>query len=268
MEQKALEKEITQFKDDLKEYQAIVHDIWSEKRAYSDWNKIDDLIKTKEAPLREKLIENFGKLERYFAKMGIPMQASSYGRVFPVFDHALEEKLFDNPIKGEALSMALQMATKAVGVVKSLNDKDFGRLGKETPIVFISYNFGDNNKDITTIFKNFISKFDVVISEGSETDTISVSEKVKTKIDDADMIVAIMTKDGQDDKGNWSPSKWIIEELAYALANKNKEIIRLLEKGCDTNGRIFGDKEYIPFNRENPAEALIKLAEVLNKKNK
>ncbi len=265
MDQKTLEKEITQFRDDLKEYQTIVQDIWSEKSTYPNWSKIDDLIKTKEAPLREKLIENFGKLEKYFVKMGIPMQASSYGRVFPVFDHALEEKLFDNPIKGEALSMALQMAIKAVGVAKSLNDKEFVRLGKETPIVFISYNFGDDNKIITTIFKDFISKFDVAISEGSETDTISVSEKVKTKINDANIIIAIMTKDEPDGKGVWSPSKWIIEELAYALAS-NKEIIRLLEKGCDSNGRIFGDKEYIPFERENPSEALIKLAEVLNKK--
>ena len=80
------------------------------------------------------------------------------------------------------------------------------------------------------------------------------------------MVVAIMTKDEQDDKGAWSPSKWIIEELAYALANKNKEMIRLLEKGCDTNGRIFGDKEYIPFDRENPTEAFIKLVDVLKKK--
>lgn len=265
MEQKILEKEITQFKNDLKEYQAIVRDIWSEERAYSDWSKIEDLIKTKETPLREKLIENFGKLERYFIRMEIPMQASKYGIVFPVFDHALEEKLFDNPIKGEALLMALQMAIKAVGIVKSLNNKEFGRLVKEKPIVFISYNFGDKNKDITTAFMSFISKFDVAISEGSETDTISVSEKVKTKINNADMVIAIMTKDEQDDKGVWSPSEWIIEELVYALANK-KEIIRLLEKDCDSNGRIFGDKEYITFERENPSVAFIKLAEVLNKK--
>ena len=194
------------------------------------------------------------------------MEAGMMGRLFPIFDSALEEKLFDNPIKGEALSMALQMATKAVGVIKSLNKEEFGRLEKKTPIVFVSYNFGEKNKEITQKFKDFISKFDVAISEGSQVDTISVSEKIKTKIDGADIIVAIMTKDEQNDQGIWSPSKWIIEELAYALASKNKEIIRLLEKGCDTTGRIFGDKEYLSFNRENPTEAFIKLAEVLNKK--
>ena len=106
----------------------------------------------------------------------------------------------------------------------------------------------------------------MAVSLGSETDTGSISEKAKSKIDDADIIVAIMTKDEQDGNGIWSPSKWVIEELAYSLASKDKEIVRLLEKGCDTSGRIFGDKEYISFDRENPTEAFIKLAEVLNKK--
>lgn len=261
-----LEKEFTQFRDDLKEYQKIVQDIWAEKRNYSDWDKIEELIGAKEAPSREKLVEKFGELERYFSKIGIAMQASAYGRVFPLFDTALDAKLFDNPGKGESLSMAIQMATKAIGIAKSLDDKEIKRLNKETPIIFISHNFDEKNKAIAQKFIDFISKFDVAISLGSETDTISVSEKVKTKINDADIVVAIMTKDEQDDKGVWSPSKWIIEELAYALADKNKEIIRLLENGCDSEGRIFGDKEYISFERENPSEALIKLAEVLNKK--
>ena len=266
MDQKTLEKEIIQFRDDLKEYQGIMRDIWSEQNRYSGEETIEKLRRTKETPLREKLIEEFGKLEKYLIKLGVSMNGVVYGTTFPIFDSALDAKLFDSPVKGEALLMAVQMAIKAVGIVKSFDDKDFGRLEKKTPIVFISYNFSEKNREITQKFIDFISKFDVAISLGSETDTISISEKVKTKIDDADMVVAIMTKDEQDDKGAWSPSKWIIEELAYALANKNKEIIRLLEKGCDTNGRIFGDKEYIPFDRENPTEAFIKLVDVLKKK--
>ena len=265
MDQKKLEKEITQFRDDLKEYQKIVRDIWNIPR-YSRSEEFEKLRETKEIPLREKLVEDFGKLERYLRKIGIPMAASKFGITFPLFDSALDAKLFDNPIKGEALEMALQMTIKALGIIKSMNEKEFGKLEKKTLTVFISHNFDEKNKEIAKKFMDFISKFDIAISVGSETDTISVSEKAKTKIDDADIVVAIMTKDEQDDRGVWSPSKWIIEELAYALADKNKEIIRLLEKGCDTNGRIFGDKEYISFDRENPAEALIKLAEVLNKK--
>ena len=266
MDQKNLEKEITQFRDNLKEYQKICRNIWGEQRIRSDYKIIENLIENKETPLREKLIEDLGKLERYLRKIGITMEAGMMGRSFPIFDSALDAKLFDNPVKGESLQMALQMAIKAVGIVKSMSDKEFGKLEKAIPTVFIPYNLGEKNKEITTKFINFISKFDVVISVGSETDTISVSEKVKSKIDNADIIIAIMTKDEQDNKGIWSPSKWIIEELAYSLAYKNKEIVRLIENGCITEGRIFGDREYISFDRENPTDALIKLAGVLNKK--
>lgn len=265
MDQAKLENEIAQFRDGLKEYQEVVLGIWSERNTRFGNEKIED-FKKQESSLREKLVEEFGKLEKYFVRIGIAMKASVYNRVFPIFDEALDAQLFDNPIKGKALSSAIQLATKAVGILKSFDKKDFDKLDKKTPIVFVPYNLGEKNKLITQKFIDFISKFEVIISLGSETDTISVSEKVKSKIDNADIIVAIMTKDEQNDKGNWSTSKWIIEELAYALANKDKEIIRLLEKGNDTNGRIFGDKEYIPFDREDPSEALINLAEVLNKK--
>jgi len=266
MNRKTLEKEIKQFKDDLKEYQEVVRDIWGERNNRGSDEITAKLKEEREIPLREKLIENFGKLERYFIKIGVPMEASKMGRSIPIFDNALDEQLFNNPIKGQALSLALQMATKAMGIIKSLDDKEFRKLERRTITVFVSYNFSKKNKEITQKFIDFISKFNVAISLGSEIDTVSISEKVKSKIDDADIVVAIITKDEQDDKGVWSPSKWVIEELAYSLASKDKKIVRLLEKGCNTNGRIFGDKEYISFDRGNPVEAFIKLAEVLNKK--
>jgi len=49
MNRDKLEKEIIQFRDDLKEYQKIVRDIWSIGRNYSGQEKIKELKKTKEA---------------------------------------------------------------------------------------------------------------------------------------------------------------------------------------------------------------------------
>lgn len=260
-----LEKEIIQFRDDLNNYQRVLQKIWRKNR-YSESEEIDNLIETEEAPLRKKLTENFGKLEKYFIKLGITMTATMSGIPFPIFDSALEEKLFENPTKGGSLQMAIQMTNKAVGIAKSLSKNEFERFEKKMPVIFVSHNFGEKNKEIVEKFIDFISKFDVSISLGSETDNGSISEKIKSKIDSADIVIGIITKDEQDDKNNWSPSKWVIEEMAYSLASKNKEIIRLIEQGCDTDGRIFGDKEYISFDRDDPSYALIKLAEVLNKK--
>lgn len=266
MDKQELKKSLIQFRDNFKEYQNVVREIWKKRNLFADSNEIQDLRDNKEKPLREKLINNFGRLERYLIKMDISTIGTVYNRSFSIFDSALDETLFDNSIKGESLKMAVQMAIKAVGVIESLDEREIKRLEKQTTTVFISYNFAGKNKNLVEKFIDFVNKFDVSVSLGSEINTISISDKVKTKIDDADIIIAIMTKDEQNEKGDWSPSKWIIEELAYALAGKEKEIIRLLENGCTTEGRIFGDREYIPFDRDDLAETFTKLAEVLNKK--
>ncbi len=53
---------------------------------------------------------------------------------------------------------------------------------------------------------------------------------------------------------------------SICISTKNKIVTRLLEDDCDPDKRIFGDHEYIPFNRENIGPALIKLSELINKK--
>jgi len=264
MNKDTLIKELTDFRDNLKEYHETCIKMWQAKINYTD-NIIQTLSEDREKPQREKLTEDFGRLEKYFRKLGLSMQAESYGRIYSIFDESLGSTIFNNPAKGEGLPLAIQMATKAIGIAKSLDKIESSKINRTIPNLFISYNFSLENKTVTKKVTDFIKGFDVSIILGSEVDNKSISEKVKEKIDNADLVIVIMTKDEQDSSGNWSPSKWIIEEASYALA-KGKEIIRLLEAGNNTDGRIFGDKEYIPFKREDLGDAFIKLAEILNKK--
>lgn len=265
MEKKKLKKELIAFKDTFKEYQAAVQAMWGERNSYTGATEIQRIRKELETPLREQLIEMYGRLEKHLKKMGVPMYASLMGRNFPIFDSALGEQIFDNPIKGESLSMAVQMAIKAVGMVDSMNEKEYARLERKTPVVFVSYNFAEKNKDLSTQVISFLETQNVAILVGSEPGVDSVSEKVKSKIDDSDIVVGLMTADEEDASGKWSASKWIREELAYALAEKERVVIRMIEENCDTSGRIFGDREYISFKRDNLMPAIIKLASILQK---
>jgi len=263
MNKKELEKELMRFRDEFKEYQKIVSTMWDLARDsyYRNREEIEK-IRKQEAVLRERLTEALGVLEPYLRRLGVFMKSVAHGRTFPVFDTALDSQIFDNPAKGESLRMATQMSIKAVGLLKS---KDVGDLKRKTPIVFVAHSFREENKDLLDKFLRFLRTFNIAISLGSEADTISVSKKIKQKINDSDIVLGIMTKDEQDAKGNWSASKWVIEELSYSLGD-NKEIIRLIENGCDKEGRIFGDREYIEFFREDTSDAIIKLTEVLSKK--
>lgn len=262
MNKKALREELIKFRDLFKEYQAAVQDMWAAGNRYDD-KEISKIREKLETPLREQLTEMLGKLEGHMQRIGVTMQASIMGRTFPIFDHALEAKIFDNPTKGESLNMAVQMTMKAVGLVDSIDEKEFTRLSRKTPVVFVSYNFAEKNKDLSSLVISFLETQNVAVLVGSEPGSGSVSEKVKGKIDDADVVVGIMTADEKDADGQWSASKWIRDELAYALADSERVVIRMIENGCDTAGRIFGDREYIPFNRADLAPALINLAAVL-----
>lgn len=266
MDKKTLKEEIIKFRDLFKEYQTVVRSMWVKRNRYNDDSEeIQKIREELETPLREQLVEMLGKLEKYMQKMGVSMYGSLMGRTFPIFDHALESKIFDNPTKGESLNMAVQMAIKAVGMVDSMDEKEFSRLSRKTPVVFVSYNFADKNKDLSSSIISFLETQNVAILVGSEPGSGSVSEKVRGKIDDSDIVVGVMTADEENNKGQWSASKWIREELAYALAKPERVVIRMIEEGCDTDGRIFGDREYISFERTNLTTALIKLAAVLQK---
>ena len=47
------------------------------------------------------------------------------GRQFSIFDQALDEKMSHNPIKGDALSMAVQSSIKALGKIQSVDIDEF-----------------------------------------------------------------------------------------------------------------------------------------------
>ncbi len=237
--------------------------MWAERNRHSGSDKIQKIREEFETPLREQLTEKLGMLEGYLRKMGVLMQAEWFGRTMPIFDTALDSKIFDNPAKGETLNMAVQMAIKAVGMAESIDEKNVSRMDRKTPVVFVSYNFADKNKELASSIISFLDSQGVAVLVGSEPTPNSVSEKVKGKINDSDIVVGLMTKDEEDTEGHWSASKWIRDELAYALADSERVVIRMIEEGCDTAGRIFGDREYIPFNQQNLAPALIRLAKIL-----
>lgn len=117
---KQLKKQLVIFRDKMKEYQNICEDIWQAK---NNNDKSKELFKI-EKPLREELVEMWGRLEKFFEKMGISTIGSGYGRQFCIFDQALDSRFNSNPNKSGALSMAIQEAIKAVGVADSFKEQE------------------------------------------------------------------------------------------------------------------------------------------------
>lgn len=119
---KQLKKQLVIFRDKMKEYQNICKNIWRAMNNHHN-NESEKLFKEEE-PLREELVEMWGRLERFFEKMRISTIGTVYGRQFCIFDQALDSIFYNNPTKGESLSMAVQASIKAVGVADSFKEQE------------------------------------------------------------------------------------------------------------------------------------------------
>lgn len=253
--------EIRHFRDGLKKYFEICNRFWEARNRYSS---PDDTTIREEEKLREDLTEKYGRLEVLFNRMGTPTRAvvPAIGVPYSIFDEALSAD-FERRSKGDCLEQAISSATKAIGLFEALSESDYRGLQRATPVVFIGHSFAEVHREKVNAIKEFTATFPLSVITGEKPATEEISEKIKKLIDDSDFIMAILTKDNELSGGQMTPSKWVSDEVAYAMG-KNKKIIRLVEDGLLYEAALSADAEYIQFSSENPYTAFAKLSQVLN----
>lgn len=254
-----LREEVVEFRDRLKAYRNLVRTIIERSERET---AVDELLAQEEAH-REALTEMLGRLHGVLERLpGVhtwyPEPSTGYNVSF--FDEALSPDL-DGPRKGVSLEFAIQSATKAVGVLAGKDESELRAIVGGRPLVFLSYSFRPANEEIVGLIRQLLVALGFDVLEGDDPRPASVSSKVKSKIGRASAVVSLMTRD-VDEGGTSLPSTWVIEEATYGLA-QNKPVVRMIEDGVSTEGRIFGDQEYIPLERANPAKALVRLARML-----
>jgi hypothetical protein len=122
--------------------------------------------------------------------------------------------------------------------------------------VFISH----SNKDID-IVKKLEAKmkqegFKAYIAEEIKQPGKYLPKKVQDLICKSDCVLVLYTK-------NASRSKWVNQEIGYALA-VNKPLIPIVEKDVSYLGMLIG-LEFILFDRKNPNEAITITIDYLKK---
>jgi len=129
--------------------------------------------------------------------------------------------------------------------------------------VFIGQSFSPSDAGVNSAVARFVEAcgFSVVTGEKPKADT--VSSKIRDRIEAASFFLGIFTRrDRLKNRRKWTTSAWVIDEKAYALA-KGKKLILLRESGVQSIGGIQGDYEYVEFIRDDLAEVLIKLVQIL-----
>ncbi len=253
-------EEIRAFRDRFKGYQETCAHIW---RARNDYTAPPNDIFGSEEQQREQLSETLGRLEPVLRKIpGLYFQyhIAATNQIVSFFDEALSSD-FENPKKGDSICFAIQALTKAIGGASRFPESQLRAFLRSSLRAFLSYSFRAENDELVGLVRGQLQAMEFEVVEGDDPRPTSVSEKVKSKIDSCDVAVAVLTKEVQTPQG-WSASTWVNQEAIYALGRKII-VVRLIEADVVSDGKIFGDQEYIRFERSNPAKAIVQLARML-----
>lgn len=122
--------------------------------------------------------------------------------------------------------------------------------------VFISHSLEDRNIISALKINLALANIQAYIPEEDYQQGPDIWEKVKRNIDDSNVVIAILTRDG-------SRYSYVDQEIGYASSN-HKQIIPIVEDDVKPVGALEG-MEYIRFNRLGPLNAFDIAAQYLER---
>lgn len=152
-------------------------------------------------------------------------------------------------------------------------------------VAFVARSFDPNDEakinPITKFLESF-NKLGFIVQDAEQSDVESVSEKVRSFIDQSDVFVGIFTKKhpifrfqsrwatairalkGSLVPSTWSAPPWVLQESGYALKSKGKKALILFREHDVEIPGLQGDLEYIPYDPKNPLPAIQHASEMIN----
>jgi hypothetical protein len=127
--------------------------------------------------------------------------------------------------------------------------------------VFVAYAFREPEHALAASVERLLASHNLRAVTGKSLGGQAITPEVQARIDKADGLIALLTRRDRLAGGGWTTHDWVKDELAYARG-KGKSAIALLEEGVDPAG-AYGQNEYIPLDRANAAEALLRLSETI-----
>ncbi|WP_296703486.1 hypothetical protein [Algoriphagus sp.] len=124
--------------------------------------------------------------------------------------------------------------------------------------VFVGYGYNSRDAWIPEYVFPLLNTLGFEVLTGENIPGEVLSEGVIRKIQEADACIGFLTKRESD---STLTHKWVIEELATALASK-KEIYEIRENGIDEQSGITGDRQYYHYDGDK-AMLLVMLAKFI-----
>jgi hypothetical protein len=127
--------------------------------------------------------------------------------------------------------------------------------------IFLAFSFRPEDKDLVSSVERLVASHGVQVTTGERLGGEALTPEVKSRIDDCDALVAVLTRRKKQVGGGWSTHEWVRDELGYARA-KNKKAIALIEKEVD-HGGMYQPNEYLGLDQAAPLPAFLNLSETI-----
>jgi hypothetical protein len=125
--------------------------------------------------------------------------------------------------------------------------------------IFLAFPFRQEDKGLVSYIEQLLASQFISIITGERLGGEQLTPAVQARIDQAHGLVGLLTRRDQKVEGGWTTHQWVLDEIAYARAQK-KRVIALAEDGVDVGG-MYQSHECIQFKRDNLVEALLVLSE-------
>ena len=127
--------------------------------------------------------------------------------------------------------------------------------------IFLAFAFRDEDKPLVSQVERLLASQDVRVRTGERLGGGQLTPEVQQRIQECDALIALMTRRDPLQQGGWTTHSWLRDELGWARGS-NKHAIALVEEGV-TDAGLFAAHEWIPLDRDNSVEALLRLAETV-----
>jgi len=127
--------------------------------------------------------------------------------------------------------------------------------------IFLSFSFRDADRELVGMVDQLVMSHQLTRDTGRRLEGQDLTDAIREKINQADGLIALLTRRDLRDDGKWTTHDWVRDELNFARQAKISAIA-LLEDGVVMSG-AFSEHERIHFSRDKLPDALLALSETL-----
>jgi hypothetical protein len=213
---------------------------------------------------RKELSENVS--DRHLGDLNVLFQ-----RLLVYSDHATVRRRYDGDVRSILRDYTAEVIVPLMQAGTGDEDNTAGAEEVETnqesgadfkPTAFVGHSFAREDAELVNTFINILEALGVQVVTGSKPKADKISDKVKALIEKQHLFVGIFTRrDKLEGKNSWTTSTWVIEEKAYAVAQK-RPLILLKEADVESIGGMHGDYQFIEFSRDKIGEGVVGLLQL------